>query len=312
MAPRYLIIGASGFVGAHLYAALGRANGIATYNRRQISEGIAFNAGSMRLADTVLKQHRGLTHAFILHGITAIDACARDPAGTARLNVAGTQRAIDDLLEHGITPVFASSDAVFDGSRGLWTEDDVPNPVLTYGRQKRDVENYLLARTEKMLILRLSKVVGTRPGENCMLDDWPSKVEAGETIRCAQDQVLSPINVDDAVKVFLRLAEASHTGIFHVSGPEPVTRLKFLEALIEETSQYRRVQARVIPCSLRDLQRDLNWAERRPLDASMSPRKLYAVLGHGLDDFRTLCRKAAAGRYNESVQRENRGQTRVP
>jgi dTDP-4-dehydrorhamnose reductase len=307
MAARYLIIGGSGFVGKHLYAALGQANAIATYRKRQFSGGIAFDVGSMRLTDTALKQHHDLTHAFILHGVTAIDTCARDPAGTARINVTGTQRVIDDLVEHGITPVFASSDAVFDGSRGLWTEDDVTNPVLTYGQQKREVENYLLARTQKMLILRLSKVVGTRPGENYMLDDWPSKLEAGETIRCARDQVLSPISVDDAVEAFVRLAEAS-VGIFHVSGPEPVTRLSFLEAFIEETSRFRKVQARVIPRNLRDLQRDLNWVEPRPLNASMSPRKLSAVLGHGFDDFRTLCRKAAAARYAGRGRTENPGQ----
>jgi len=265
----------------------------------------------MRLTDTVLKQHHGLTHAFILHGVTAIDACARDPAGTARINVAGAQRVIDDLVEHGITPVFASTDAVFDGSRGLWTEEDPVKPILTYGRQKLEVENYLSARTERTLILRLSKVVGNRLGANTMLDDWPSKVEAGETIRCARDQVLSPINVDDAFEAFIRLTEVNRTGIFHVSGPEPVTRLKFLETFIEETARYRKVQARVIPRSLRDLQQVLKWAEPRPLDTSMSPRKLCAVLGHGLDDFRTLCRRAAAGRHAERVHTENPGQKYV-
>jgi dTDP-4-dehydrorhamnose reductase len=297
MAPRYLIIGASGFVGSRLYAILGRGNAVATFNRKPVHGGVAFDARSMRLADTVLKQHRGLTHAYILHGVTGIDDCANDPSGTAEVNVAGTKRVIDDLLEHGVTPVFASSDAVFDGSRGLWTEEDLTHPFLEYGRQKLDVERYLAARTKKMLILRLSKVIGTRPGANCMLDDWPNKVETGEPILCARDQVLSPISIDDTIEAFIRLAERGHTGVFNVCGPAPVTRLNFLETFIEEVSRYREVEARPVPRSLHDLKLEMHWREARPADCSLSPRKLHATLRRYFDDPREICRKAAAARY---------------
>ena len=124
MAPRYLIIGASGFVGSRLFQVLGRGNAVPTFNCRPMDGGVAFDARTLRLADVLLKWYRGLTHAFILQGVTAIDTCARDPQGTAEINVAGTKRIIDDLLEHGVVPVFASSDAVFDDSRGLWSEVD--------------------------------------------------------------------------------------------------------------------------------------------------------------------------------------------
>ena len=299
MAPRYLIIGASGFIGARLYAVLGRTHALATYHSRPVPGGFAFDAGRMRLADAVLKQHRGLAHAYVLHGETNIDKCAGDPRGTAEINVAGTKRVIDDLLNHGVTPVFASSDAVFDGSRGLWTEEDQVNPILTYGRQKVEVERYLLEKTGAGLVLRLAKVVATAPGANDMLGEWFNRLESGETIRCANDQIFSPVTVDDAVDAFVRLTQGGLAGIFHVCGPRPVTRLQLLQMLLEEAGPYREFQARIVPCSIHDFA----FAEPRPLDTSMSPRKLYAALGREFDDYREICRKAAAARYGGGTGR---------
>jgi len=299
MAPRYLIIGASGFIGARLYAVLGRTHALATYHNRPVPGAFAFDAGRMRLADAVLKQHRGLTHAYILHGETNIDKCAGDPRGTAEINVAGTKRVIDDLLEHGVTPVFASSDAVFDGSRGLWTEEDPVNPILTYGRQKAEVERYLLEKTGAGLVLRLAKVVATAPSANDMLSEWFNRLESGTEIRCARDQVLSPLAVDDAVTAFTRLAESGRSGVFHVCGPRPITRLDLLQLLVKEIRCYRELQPKITPCGLRDF----NFSEPRPLDASMSPRKLYAALGRHFDDPREICRKAAAARYGGGTSR---------
>lgn len=245
------------------------------------------------LADVVLKWHRGLTHAFILHGVTGIDACARDPRDTAEINVTGTKRIIDDLLAHGVAPVFASSDAVFDGSRGMWAEEDPVNPILTYGRQKVEVERYLLEKSDAALVLRLAKVVATTPGANDMLDGWLNGLESGESIRCARDQIFSPVTVDDAAEAFVRLAAGGQRGVFHVCGPRAVTRLQLLQALLEEAVRYRKFRERIVSCSIRDF----DFVEPRPLDTSMSPRKLYAVLGRSFEGFRETCRKLAAARY---------------
>ncbi len=312
MAPRYLIIGASGPIGARLLSLLGPDNAVATYFTRPVAGGVFFDAASMRLADSVLKQHNSLTHAFIFHGITNIEACARDPQGTARVNVVSVCAVIDDLIDHGIVPVFASSDAVFDGSRGMWTEEDPVNPILTYGRHKAQVERYLQEKSFPWLVVRLAKVVGAGLGPADMLSDWMDKLESGEEIRCARDQVFSPLGVDDAVNAVLSLAEGGHSGIFHVCGPRPVTRLQLLQMLVEEIDKYRdrKLLAQIVPCSIRDPQ--LKFAEPRPFDNSMSPCKLYATLGRSFDDPREVCRKATAARYGKRSVPQRAGHADAP
>jgi len=299
MAPRYLIIGASGFVGSRLYSFLGQARAVATYNTRPVPGGVVFDATRERLADSILKRNPGLTHAFILHGVTNIDACARDPAGTEQINVVSIRKVIDELAGCGIMPVFISSDAVFDGSRGLWTEQDAANPLLTYGRHKVAVEEYLMRGPAPYLVVRLSKVITVAPGGGDMLGDWMDRLEQGAEIRCAGDQIFSPVNVDDAINAFVHLAESGHAGFFHVCCPQPVSRLGLLQTLADEMRQFRDVDARIVPCSIRDF----DFPEPRPLDTSMSPAKLYAAFGRGFDDLSVVCREAAARRYSSVPER---------
>ena len=293
MPSRYLIIGASGFVGTRLYAYLGQSSAVATHNNRPVAGGVAFDATRDRLSESILKRYPGLTHAFILHGVTNIDACARDPAGTARVNVSSIKQVIDALADCGVMPVFVSSDAVFDGSRGLWTEQDTVRPILTYGRHKVVIEEYLMRGSGPYLIVRMSKVVTVESGAGDLLGDWMDKLEHGVEIRCADDQIFSPININDAIDALVRLAESGHSGLFHVCCPQPVSRLGLLRSLADEVRQYRKMDAHIVPCSIRDFE----FVEPRPLDTSMSPAKLYATLGRSFDDLRQVCREAAASRY---------------
>ncbi len=295
MAPRYLIIGASGFVGANLRAYLGPADTVVTYNSRPVEGGIRFDAGCDRLHDA-LGHQKSITHAFIFYGITGIDACALDPDGTAKINVSSVKETIRQLVDRGITPVFASSDAVFDGSRGLWTEADTVCPILTYGRQKVAVENFLAAGAYPYLTVRLPKVITTKPHVRDMMGAWMDDVERGIEIRCARDQIFSPISVDDVVTGLAAMVESRCSGLFHLCSPAPVSRLELLNLLVAEMRRFRAIEAHITPCSIRDF----DFAEPRPLDTSMSAAKVHSVLGCRFKDMREVCREAANRRYGPS------------
>jgi len=290
--PRFLVFGGAGFVGRHLYSALGAGRAIATYHSTPVEGGVYFDTASMRLRDAS-RSLDGVTAAFLLHGITKLDDCARDPAGTARVNVDGMVRLIDDLVDAGIKPIYASTDAVFDGSRGGWTEEDPPNPTLTYGRQKVAVERHLLGQTAPWIIARLSKVVGSEASTHSLLGEWLRQIDAGETIHCATDLVFTPTHVDDVAAALIRLADEPFSGVFNVCGPESMTRMELLQLLVEEVRRYRDVRPRIVACSIRDFP----FLEPRPLDGSMVPTKLYRALGPSFRRMRTVCAELARSRY---------------
>jgi dTDP-4-dehydrorhamnose reductase len=296
MAPRFLVLGATGVVGRYLCRYLG-ADALATWHNHPVPGGVRFDACTMRLSETVLAQNPGLTHAFILLGITYIDACARDPGGSAGVNVTGVMQVIDDLMAAGVVPVFTSTDAVFDGRRGGWSEADPVSPILTYGRQKVEIEQYLAGRQLPSLTVRLCKVIDpdTPPGD--WLGDALSQLERGQTIQAARDQVFTPVAADEVAAGLVQLAQQGATGLFHMGGPQACSRLDLMQRLVVAAPVHLASAGRcIVPSSIRDFP----FAEPRPLDTSLSSGKLYRALGKECSGLDALCQRIVHHCYGDS------------
>ena len=295
--PRFLIVGAAGFVGSHLFTRLGPGRALGTYHRTSLAGGVYFDAATMHISE-VLQAAPDVTHAFLLHGIGKLDECERDSAGTAKINVEGMHQIIDELTARDIKIIFTSSDAVFDGTRGNWTEDDATNPVMTYGKQKVDVERYLAATSKNWIVARLSKVVGSDPVDHSLFGEWVRRIDAGEPIRCAGDLVMTPIYVEDVITALIELAEGEFRGIYNVCGPRSMSRLELLNIFIAAVCKFRTVDSAVIPCSIRDFP----FNETRPLNQAMSPDKLFRALGHEFENMESVCGRIAEEVYGTPKQ----------
>ena len=182
---RAIVIGASGFIGRHLMARLGPDQAVGTYHRHAIPNGVSFDGTNGRIDELLGRLPTGITLAFVLHGAIDTEACARDPIGTAEINVEGVWRVLRGLLDAGIRPVYVSTEYVFDGTRGGWRETDLAVPSTQYGIQKLEVERRLTADPRPSLIVRLSRVVGTEVGTHSVLGPWIEEIRAGKTMRCA-------------------------------------------------------------------------------------------------------------------------------
>jgi len=231
-----LILGASSFIGRHLFQAWGPGKALGTHRSHPVPGSVFFDATRMRLLDTLPRPSQ-CSHAVICYAETKIDACKGDLLRSSELNVRSTKGVIDDLLRLGIKPIFLSSEYVFDGEQGHYTEEDPPNPITVYGSQKLEIERYLAQHGREHAILRLSKVLGTDPEDGTILSRWFTQIRQGEEIRCARDQVFSPIHVDDVVAAITAVIQLNLTGIFHVSNPASCSRLDLLRMLLEHLGE---------------------------------------------------------------------------
>lgn len=288
---RAIVVGASGFVGRTLLAGLGPERGVGTCHRHPWPDGVPFDATGERFRDLLARLPGAFTHAIFLHGIIDVERCAADPIGTARVNVEGLQHMIDDALDAGLVPVFASSDYVFDGTRGGYRESDLPAPCTEYGRQKLAVEQYLASIREPWLVVRLSRVVGTARGTHSVLGPWIDALRAGGTMRLAVDQRFSPADVRDVAACWLRLLETGATGLYHLAGPLAYSRMALLQLLRHHLWRVDPgIATELEPCSLHDLP----FRERRPLDTSLNIDKLQAGLAWPFRRMDDVCAEAVA------------------
>jgi dTDP-4-dehydrorhamnose reductase len=152
----------------------------------------------------------GVTAACICAAIARLNDCARDPAGSARINVAG------------IPVLFLSTDKVFDGERSHVPADAPPCPVSEYGRQKAAAEaalGDLMSDGAPAAILRLAKVV--MPGM-ALLRQWITDLNGGRPVRAFHDMMMAPTPVAQVAAAIERLLGAPTSGIFQLTGPRDV------------------------------------------------------------------------------------------
>jgi len=291
---RALVIGGSGFVGRTLVARLGPDRGIGTWHAKPIAGMVQFDATTGRLTELLKQLPADITHVFVPFGLVNPEQCARDPAGSAEINVESVIRVLGDALNAGLIPVFVSTDYVYDGRKIFPAEDEPQTPNTEYGRQKAAVERWLTDRNRPWLITRLSKVVSGDTTTHSVLGQWVNDIRQGRPMRSATDQIFCPASVNDIAGAMIKLAETGLNGIYHVAGPEPLSRYDLNVMLMDAIRVVdERIGTTVKPCSLRDIP----FLEERPLNTSLSTQKLRTAIAWPFQSMKDLCREIARSEF---------------
>ena len=250
----------------------------------------------MKLTD-IVDDMAEFSHAVILYADSKPDSCAEDIENSTALNVKSTKSILRCLKTWGIKPVFASTESVFDGVKGDYVETDTVNPIMAYGQQKVDIERYIQNNHDEYVIIRLAKVFGSSKGDGTLFTAWIEAIENSHTIYCANDQIFSPIHVNDVVEGIKKIIEYSSNGVFHVSARKAYNRIDLFQMLSTSVSRYKAFVPDLVPISIRDL----NLKEARPLNVSMSPEKLVAATGLNIRSVEQSCDEIVDQWYKETV-----------
>ena len=205
------------------------------------------------------------THVFLCCGFTKVDAC-EDAEENIRLNHQGPLVVSRAAKRHGAKLVWFSTDYVFDGEAGPYSEDDTPGPLNVYGTTKLEGETDILDGNRDALIVRTNGVYGPEDvGKNFVY-----QVLEGRTSRVPMDQYGTPIYSRDLAEACAKLVEAQVSGIFHVSGSEFLNRKEFADKIIAEFGCDRSVVGVFTEA--------LNQKALRPLRAGLRNDKILAVV----------------------------------
>ncbi|MEA2392827.1 MAG: dTDP-4-dehydrorhamnose reductase [Solirubrobacteraceae bacterium] len=203
---RLFVTGLGGFLGSDLgrraLAAGWTVSGIAGARELDVRDAAAVRTAVARAAPDV-----------VIHTAYRMD--------DRSVTVQGTRAVVAAAAAAGARLVHLSTDVVFSGAQGrALTEDDVPDPVTPYGRDKRDAERLC---PDGALVVRTSLLYGGAA---------PSRQER-EILEAADgrrdmaffsDEVRCPIAVGDLATALLELAAGEPTGVLHVAGPDALTR----------------------------------------------------------------------------------------
>lgn len=268
---KILIVGGSGFVGQQISNQLEPGSFVSTYRNHEMTNGVRFDSMTMRLPDVIDLSE--ISHAIILLAESDTLLCAREPNKTDATNIDSVRLVLDDCQAFDVFPVFISTDAVFDGTKGDYTEDDEPSPIMQYCKQKVAIEKYIMEKFSRYLILRPSKIYGSSRKLPTFISRWMSDLENGTLIRCATDYTFCPIDVDDFASIVVDAIKKNISGLFHAGGPEKITYFELLRLLIKY-SPHVKSTANVEEVLINDFA----VIERRPINSSIISDRLYSLL----------------------------------
>ncbi len=230
---RILITGANGLLGQKLVGLLSQQADvelIATArgeNRLPTSAGYAYRQMDITDRQQVLDVIANVRPDAVIHGaaMTDVDKCELDKEACWTQNVTATEsiaaacEATDAFLCH------VSTDFIFDGKDGPYSEEDEGNPISFYGWSKYAAERVVMSSSLKWAIARTVLVYGIAHDmsrSNIIL--WVKKsLEEGKTIKVVTDQFRSPTLAEDLAMGCALIARNQATGIFNISGKEVLT-----------------------------------------------------------------------------------------
>lgn len=269
---RSLVIGASGQLGQRLVRSL--ESPLCSAREPQAGDWLSIDLAKGReLAGPLvgLMRDKRIDAIYCAGGATDVESCESHPEETFRVNVEGPRAAARAARACGAAFAYFSTEYVFDGNAGPYSEAAQADPLSVYGKSKLAGEAAILEAHPEALVVRTTVVFGQdRRGKN-FLYGLASALASGREFRVASDQYSTPTYNLDLANASVALLESGASGIFNVVGPTVMSRLEFA-VLAADVLHLPRDLIRGTPTS------ELGQRAPRPLRAGLTIDKLKTAL----------------------------------
>lgn len=230
---KILITGSNGLLGQKLVAYCQNAglSFVATSqgeNRNPDCDAYVYRSMDITIEEEVKKifidEHP--THVIHTAALTNVDKCELEPEQCELINVTGTKILIEAANIVGAYFQFLSTDFIFDGEKGNYSESDVPNPMSEYGASKLKGEQLVKENCKHgYSIIRTIIVYGLGHAlTRANIIVWAKgALEKGDPMNIIDDQFRAPTYADDLAAGCIQVILNNKKGIYHMCGPETLS-----------------------------------------------------------------------------------------
>lgn len=270
---KLLITGASGFLGYNfLQTDLTRWHVVAMGHQRQLPP-VNVEMISCDIADMqALLQALEITQPDAIVHLAAMSNtlfCEDHPGLSHQINVQATVQIAEWCGRRAIPLLFTSTDLVFDGMKGHYTEADTINPLSLYGKQKAEAEKQILALCPHACILRMPLMFGYG-GKHArsFMQEFLQKLQRGQSLYLFIDEYRSIVGGRSAAQGIWLALHKHWQGIYHLGGRQKISRYEFGVMMCDFFGISTQL---IIPA----LQKDIPLKPPRPSDVSLNSEKAY-------------------------------------
>jgi dTDP-4-dehydrorhamnose reductase len=215
--------------------------------------------------------------------MTHVDYCETHEDESYQQTVQSTINLVQVARKCRARFVYISTDYVFDGKDGPYTEDAPVNPLSVYARHKLEAEQLSLQEANT-LVLRVTNVYGNEVRGKNFVARIVEQCRNNQklTLKLPYDQYATPANAWDIARAMYLLLRDGKKGIYHICGSDFLNRV---ELALRVLKYFPNAQYDLIPVSTEALNQPAN----RPLIGGFVKAKFSAeypeFLFSNVDDF---------------------------
>jgi len=207
--------------------------------------------------------------------MTQVDDCENRKDECWLANVDSVKNLLSACEQLHIHLVHLSTDFIFDGEEGPYTEEAEPHPVSYYGLTKLEGEKLIKASSCSWTILRtiiVYGIVNDMSRSNIVL--WAKgALEKGQPINVVNDQWRMPTLAEDLAACCLLAAKKKAQGVYNVSGKDMMSIIEIVERVADFWNLDKSLIRPIASASL-------NQAARRPKRTGFILDKAINHLGY--------------------------------
>jgi dTDP-4-dehydrorhamnose reductase len=279
---RVLITGASGLLGLNTALEAARHHTVfGQVNSRRLNTNLFEVIQADLLAPGSLPRLLDQTRPdWVIHcaALANIDACERDPQQAQQLNSEIPRQLARHVARSGARLLHVSTDAVFDGLHGNYTEQDTPNPLSVYARSKLMGETGVAEEDPQAVIARVNLFGWSASGKRSLAEFFFNRLNASQTCMGFTDVFFCPMLSNDLGQVLLNMLDSKLSGLYHAAGSACTSKYEFGVRIARIFGFDENL---IVPSSVNDSGLPAARSPKLTLDTS----KLAAALGEPLPEY---------------------------
>lgn len=227
-----LVVGASGLIGYEFFRQnKNRDDWYFTYNTHKLQNFIQLDATNYDEVSNIVNKFKP-TVVILPAALSNVNLCEVEQERAYKNNVGIVKnfiRSLDKSTHKKI--VFFSTDYLFDGTKGPYSEDVSPNPINFYGKLKLMCEREIISSQIDYLIIRTTVVFGWEMQRKNFLYQVIDTLKDNREFVVPNDQYGNPTYVKDLVYATQWLLEKGYSGVYNVVGNEYINREMFAKKI---------------------------------------------------------------------------------
>ena len=289
---KIVIVGGTGIIAENFSKNLGyKFKILKTHFRNPKNNSIFFDVKKNSI-DSIINKYKPEVIIYAA-GISNHNYCVKNKRESRFTNVLSNKKQISKIINKNIKIIFLSTQLVYSGNKGTYTEKDKPHPILEYSKQKLELEKYIIKNTKNFLILRLSKIIGLSENKKDPINYFLNDLNTKPKLKLADDQVSNYMDVEDLNKILEEAITKNICGIFNVGGSKSTSRYGFFRDFLKnfQTSDTKKLKK----CKINEL----NFYEKQPKNTSFKLSKFNKFFKNRPKSYKEF-NKTLATRVNSS------------